>query len=209
MQDALALLNKTIKDKVFIAKARWAAHLCSKIHNMAMNPRLAWEFIHLFTGGSTVHHKKSVSMAMKMPNGYIATNGKKNMSVFGSHFECVFNSHHPVDLTNLDKIAPCPVLPEINLPISFDKVDAAINKLKNGKSPGLMAYLLKHTKRLTAACIVEFTHELRPSSNTTYPNGTSKEGRASDGNTKKLSVSLTLALAWCITVTRTFRCDTR
>ncbi len=138
MRDALALLNKTIKDKVFIAKARWAAHLCSKIHNMAMNPRLAWEFIHLFTGGSTVHHKKSVSMAMKMPNGYIATNGKKNMSVFGSHFECVFNSHHPVDLTNLDKIAPCPVLPEINLPISFDKVDAAINKLKNGKSPGLI-----------------------------------------------------------------------
>ena len=81
MRDALARLNKTIKDKVLIAKAQWAAHLCSKIHNMAMNPRLAWEYIHLLTGGSTVHPKKSVPMAMKMPNGNIATNGKENMSV--------------------------------------------------------------------------------------------------------------------------------
>ena len=29
------------------------------------------------------------------------------------------------------------MLPKLDLPISFDKVDAAINKLKNGKSPGL------------------------------------------------------------------------
>ncbi len=27
-------LNKNVKDKVLIAKARWVAHLCSKIHNM-------------------------------------------------------------------------------------------------------------------------------------------------------------------------------
>ena len=29
------------------------------------------------------------------------------------------------------------MLPKLDLPIFFDKVDAAINKLKNGKSPGL------------------------------------------------------------------------
>jgi hypothetical protein len=133
----LARLNKTIKDKVLIAKAQWAAHLCSKIHDMAMNPRLAWEHIRLLTGGSTAHHKKSVLMAMKMPNGNIATNWKENMSVFGPHFKCVFNNHRPVDLTILNKIAQCPVLSELDLPISFDKVNAAINKSKNGKSPGL------------------------------------------------------------------------
>jgi len=59
------------------------------------------------------------------------------MSVFGPHFERVFNNHRPVDLTILDDIAQCPVLTEINLPIFFDEVDAAINKLKNGKRPAL------------------------------------------------------------------------
>jgi hypothetical protein len=134
----LARLNKNIKDKVLIAKAQWAAHICSKIHDMAMNPRLAWEHIRLFTGGSIVHHKKSVPMAMNMPNGNLATNGKENISVFGPHFERVFNNHCPVDLTILDKIAQCPVLPELDLPISFDKVDTAINKLKNGKAQASM-----------------------------------------------------------------------
>ncbi len=102
---------------------------------MAMKPRLAWEHIHLLTGGSTAHHKKSVPMAMKMPNGKIATNGKENMSVFGPHFERVFNNHRPVDLTILDKITQCPVLSELELPISFDKINAAINKLKNWQKP--------------------------------------------------------------------------
>jgi hypothetical protein len=32
MRDALTCLNKHAKDKVLIANARWAAHLCSKIH---------------------------------------------------------------------------------------------------------------------------------------------------------------------------------
>lgn len=74
-------------------------------------------------------------MAMKMLNGNIPTNRKENMPIFGPHFERVFNNHRPVDLTIFDKIAQWPVLPEIDLTISFDKVDAAINKLKNGKIP--------------------------------------------------------------------------
>ncbi len=76
-------------------------------------------------------------MAMKMLNGNIATNGKENMSVFGPHFERIFNNHRPVDLTILDKITQHPVLSKLDLPISLDEVNAAINKLKNGKSPGL------------------------------------------------------------------------
>ncbi len=42
---------------------------------------------------------------------------------------------------------------------------------------------------------------------TAYLKGTSKEGKATDGQTKKLSVSLTLSLVWCITVAWIFRCD--
>jgi hypothetical protein len=90
-------LNKHVKDKVLIAKTCWAAHLCSKIHNMQSNPRVAWEYIRLLTGGSTVHHKKKVHMAMKMANGKLATNGNENMVVFGPHFDRVFNNHRPVD----------------------------------------------------------------------------------------------------------------
>ena len=54
----LRCLNKNVKDKVLLAKARWAAHLCSKIHNMPSNPRVAWEYIRLLTKGNTAHHKK-------------------------------------------------------------------------------------------------------------------------------------------------------
>jgi hypothetical protein len=127
MCDALTCLNKNVKDKVLIAEACWEAHLSSRIHKMAMKPRLPWEHIHLLTGSFTAHHKKSVPMAMKMSDGNLATNKKENMSVFGPHFECMFNNHRPVDLTILDEIAQCPVLPELDLPIPFEEVDAAIN----------------------------------------------------------------------------------
>ena len=48
-------------------------------------------------------------------------------------------------------------------------------------------------------------HSLKPLYYHTYPNGTSKEGRTLDVSTKKLSVSLTLALARRVSVTGIFR----
>ena len=137
MRTQLQCLNKNVKDKVLIAKARWAAHVCSKIHDMRANPRVAWEYIRLLTNGSTAHHKKKVKMAMKMANGKPATNGKENMAVFGPHFERVFNNHRPVDPSVLDEILQRPILHDIDSPITFEEVNTAINKLKNGKSPGL------------------------------------------------------------------------
>jgi len=44
MRVQLQCLNKHVKDKVLIAKARWAARVCSKIHDMRANPRVAWEY---------------------------------------------------------------------------------------------------------------------------------------------------------------------
>jgi hypothetical protein len=78
---------------VLISKACWAAHLCSKIHDMILNPHVAWEYICLLTGGTTVHHTKKVQMAMKMANGLLATDGKEYLVVFGPHFDHVFNNH--------------------------------------------------------------------------------------------------------------------
>ena len=94
--DSLQRLSKHVKDKVLIVKAKWAAHLCSKIHDMAMNPCVAWEHIHLLTGGTKVHYKKKVTMAMKLEDGKLASNGKENMFVFGPHFDRIYNNHHPV-----------------------------------------------------------------------------------------------------------------
>jgi hypothetical protein len=133
----LRCLNKNVKDKVLIAKARWAAPLCSKIHNMHSNPCVAWEYIRLLTKGNTAHHKKKVKMAMQMTDGKLATNGKENMTVFGPHFNRIFNNHRPVDTTILKDIPQHPILHDIDSPITFAEVDADINKLKNGKSPGL------------------------------------------------------------------------
>ncbi len=133
----LQCLNKNVKDKVLLARACWAAHLCSKIHDMQSNPCVAWECIRLLTRGTTVHHKKKAQVAMKMANGKLANNGEENMAVFGPHFDCVFNNYHPVDPTILTDIPQHPTLHDIDSPITFDEVDAAINKLKNGKSPGL------------------------------------------------------------------------
>ena len=116
MRTQLQYLNKNVKDKVLIAKARWAAHVCSKIHDMQTNPRDAWEYIQILTGGSKAHHKKKVKMAMKMENGKTATNSKENMAVFGPHFEQVFNKHQPVDPTILDEIPQHPILHKTRLP---------------------------------------------------------------------------------------------
>ncbi len=75
---------------------------------------------------------------MKMTDGKLASNGKENMTVFGPHFDRVFNNdHRPVDPTILNNIPQRPILQDIDFPITFAEVDAAINKLKNGKSPGL------------------------------------------------------------------------
>jgi hypothetical protein len=65
MQISLQRLSKLVKDQVLLAKAKWAAHICSKIHDMHSNPRIAWEYIRILTGGTTGHHKRKATMAMK------------------------------------------------------------------------------------------------------------------------------------------------
>jgi len=116
MQTSLRRLSKLAKDKVLLAKAKWAAHICSKIHDMHSNPRVAWEYIRILTGGTTGHHKRKVTMAMKMTNGKTATTSKENMEVFGPHFDTVFNNHRPVDFTFLNDVSQRPTLNEIDSP---------------------------------------------------------------------------------------------
>jgi hypothetical protein len=63
LQGSLKCVTKQVKDKVLLAKLCWYSNICSHIHEQ-VNPRLAWEYIHILTGGETAHHKKLVNMAM-------------------------------------------------------------------------------------------------------------------------------------------------
>jgi hypothetical protein len=137
LQGSLKHVMKQVKDKVLLAKSRWYSNICLHIHDMQENPRLAWGYIHIFTGGKTAHHKKFFNMAMRLPNGTLASNSSKSMAVFGPLFERVFSNHQPVDLSILDLIPQQEQWMEIDCPITFSEVDKAINKLKLGKAPGL------------------------------------------------------------------------
>ncbi len=102
-----------------------------------MNPRVAWECIHLLRGGETAHHKKSVNMAMHLPDRSLAANSIKNMSVFRPHFKRVFSNHRPVGFSVFDLTPQQEQLIEIDQPITFAEVDKTINKLNSGKGPEL------------------------------------------------------------------------
>ena len=69
LQQQLKYVNKQNHDLVELAKARWYSGICANIHNMGINPRLAWKNIRLLTGGKTAHHKTNINIAMKLENG--------------------------------------------------------------------------------------------------------------------------------------------
>ena len=76
-------------------------------------------------------------MAMKTEDGSLASNDKENMQVMYPHFQRVFNNHRAVDNSVIDLIPQQEIRWTINQRISWDEFDRAVNKLKNGKAPGL------------------------------------------------------------------------
>jgi hypothetical protein len=86
MRADLKCLNRHIVHAVSHAKATWYADVCSKIHYMCMEPRLAWAHIRLLAKGESAHHQKKTTMVMRLPDGLCAANVSKNMSVFSPHF---------------------------------------------------------------------------------------------------------------------------
>jgi len=66
LRQQLKDVNKRNRDLIKLAKSHWYSGICNNIHNMRMNPRLAWENIRLLTGRETAHHKINVNMAMKL-----------------------------------------------------------------------------------------------------------------------------------------------
>ena len=133
MQSNLKWLNHHIAHALSHANATWYADVCSKIHNMRMDPRLAWEHICLFTKGKAAHHGKKTTMAMHLPDGSRASNASENMSVSPQ----VYSNHWDTNQTILDQVPPCRTLWKLNDPITWDEFCKAVKKLKNTKAPGL------------------------------------------------------------------------
>ncbi len=87
MQAELKCLNRHVAHAVTHAKAKWYADICSRIHDMQMEPRLTWEHICLLTKGESAHHQQCTAMAMCLPDGSRTTNASENMSVLALHFQ--------------------------------------------------------------------------------------------------------------------------
>jgi hypothetical protein len=104
MQAELKCLNRHVTHAVNHARAKWYADICSKIHDMRMEPRLTWEHICILTKGESAHHLQCTAMAMCLPDGSHATNASENMSVLALHFQQVFNNHCSTDPTLLEHI---------------------------------------------------------------------------------------------------------
>jgi hypothetical protein len=104
LKSRLKAINKCNQGLVKLAKTSWYKEICGKIHNMRMNPRLAWKNIRILTGGETTHHETNLNMSMRLENGKLASNAKENLSVFDMNFHKVLNNHRPVDSMVLDLI---------------------------------------------------------------------------------------------------------
>ncbi len=104
MQAKLKCLNHNVAHAVTYAKAKRYADICSKIHDMQMEPHLAWEHIRLLTKGGSAHHQQHTAMAMRSPDGSHTTNASENMSVLAPHFQRVFNNHCSTDPTLFEHI---------------------------------------------------------------------------------------------------------
>ena len=150
MKYDLKQTQKGVADAVILAKAKWHADLCAKIHDMNMNPRMAWEYIRILTEGEAAHHRKSKNMAMKMEDGKLASDDKENMSVMYPHFQKVFNNHRPVDHNVLELVKQRRTEWKLNDPITWKEFDKAVNKLKNGKAAGLNGVPPEAFKAMTA-----------------------------------------------------------
>ena len=125
MQADLKRLNRHITHAVSHTKATWYVYVCSKIHNISMDPRLAWAHICLLTKGEATHHKKKTTMAMRLPDSSRASNAYENMSVFSPRFNQVFNAQRATGPTLLAQVPQCCTLWELNDPITWEEFSKA------------------------------------------------------------------------------------
>ena len=85
---------------------------------------------------------------MCLPDVELATTDAENASVFGPHFDIVFNNHRPIEWTVLYNIKQIYVMEELYPPNSWYKIKKSTPKLENDKEPGLNDVLTNTFKAL-------------------------------------------------------------
>ena len=98
---------------------------------MKFNPKEAWQIVSFIAGEDTTHHASPTIMQIRLPNGEMATTNAENASLFGPHFDRVFNNHIPIYFTRLDNINKIDVMEELDPPISWEEIKKPTTKLPN------------------------------------------------------------------------------
>ena len=104
---------------------------------MRLNPKTSWESVKVLAGGMTSHHKTPTVMQLMLPTGTLASTDAENESVMGPHFEKVYTNHQQVVWDALVAIPQRSEMIELDSEITWEELQQAIAKLKNGKAPGL------------------------------------------------------------------------
>ena len=104
---------------------------------MQYTPKEVWQSVRVITGGDTIHNASRTIMWMRLPNGKLVTTDAENASIFGPHFDRVFNNHIPIDWTVLESIKQRYMMEELDPRISWDEIKKSTTKLVNEKAPGI------------------------------------------------------------------------
>ena len=98
---------------------------------MRFNPKEAWNSAKIIYVGEKSHQKHSTIMSMLLLYGNTAITDVENASVLGPHFSRIFCTDLPVDWYTLEEVRQRDVMQEIDQPISWDEIKAAVKKLTN------------------------------------------------------------------------------
>ena len=126
-----------VTDNISLANAAWSVLQAEQIHTMRFNPKTAWESVKVLAGGMTSHHKEPTVMRLMLPTGTLASTDAENASVMGLHFEKVYTNHQQVAWDARIAIPQRSEMIELDSEITWEELQQAIAKLKNGKAPGL------------------------------------------------------------------------
>ena len=85
---------------------------------MQYTPKEVWQSVRVITGGDTIHNASPTIMWMRLPNGKLVTTDAENASIFGPHFDRVFNHRRPIDWPMPGNINQIDVMEELDLPNS-------------------------------------------------------------------------------------------
>ena len=118
------------------------AYVCSKIHNMHMDPRLAWEHICLLMKGEAAHHKKRTTMAMRLLDGSRASNAAENISIFSPHFNHVYNAQRSTPLFLINSLN----IIHYGNSTTQSPGKNSVKQLKNSKMPKHLDSLVSHRR---------------------------------------------------------------